>query len=132
VSIEDLRSRQRTAEVVRARETLAVVAVERYGLRVVDPARDMSKSPDTVTKVIRRATQRRVQEPKYADTLDMVETSTAARGIDSRNGGFRDWYLFLVVDLRGLSAEAAAEVEAAAGAALPGARFPKALVFLDP
>ena len=92
--VEDLRSRPRTAEVVRARETLVVIAVERYGLCGVDLAREMSKSPDTLTKVMRRATQWRVQQPKYADTLDMVDTSIAARGIDSRDGGFRDRHLF--------------------------------------
>lgn len=87
MSIEDLRGRQRQSEVVRARESLAVIAVERYGLRVVDLAREMSKSPDTLTKVIRRATQRRVQQREYADTLDRVDTSIAAGGVDVKNGG---------------------------------------------
>jgi hypothetical protein len=36
----------------------------------------------------------------------------------------------LVVDLSGLSPTAAAEVESAVRAALPGARFPKTLEFL--
>ena len=87
ISIEDLGSRQRKAEVVRARETLTVIAVERYGLRVVDLAREMSKSPDSLTKAIRRATERRVQQREYADTLDRVDVSIATGGIDSNNGG---------------------------------------------
>lgn len=37
----------------------------------------------------------------------------------------------LVVDLRGLSPTAAGEVRTAVQAALPGARYPKRLVFLD-
>ena len=87
VSVEDLRSRQRRPEVVRARETLVVAGVERYGLRVADVANALSKSPDTMTKAIARATRRRAKEREYLRALDQLDHAIAKDGRAANNGG---------------------------------------------
>jgi hypothetical protein len=38
----------------------------------------MRRSPDSLTKAIRRATERRVEQRKYADALNLVDSSIAA------------------------------------------------------
>ena len=48
---------------IRAREVLAIVGVERYGLRVEDLAREMEKSPDSLTKRISRTVRRQSAAP---------------------------------------------------------------------
>ncbi len=80
VAVEDLRSRLRGPEVVRAREMLAVVGVERYGLRVSDLARELGKSPDSVTKMIGRAVRRRRTDPILRSRVDRLDEAIAASG----------------------------------------------------
>jgi len=88
VTVEDLKARQRGAKVVRARELLAVVGVERYGLRVKDLAREMAKSPDSLTKMIGRTVRRRRTEPELRPALDHLDEAIAAGGMgESPNNG---------------------------------------------
>ena len=89
VSVGELRGRLRHPEVVRAREALAVVGVERYGLKVKDLAREMEKSPDSVTKAIVRTTHRRAQDADLRSALDRLdqELASADKGRDVNNGG---------------------------------------------
>ena len=72
---------------MRAGEAPALLAVERQGLRVVDVACAMNKSPDTLAKAIRRATQRRVRHANYTRTLDKVDITIAEGSIDHHNDG---------------------------------------------
>ncbi len=77
VGLDELQSRQRQPCVVHAREALAVVGVERYGLRVVDIARAIRKSPDGISKAIARANRRRLEDHGYLDTLNRVDADIA-------------------------------------------------------
>jgi putative transposase len=87
ISLEDLRGRQKQPEIVSARETLAVLGVERYSLRVVDIATAMSKSPDTMTKAIARATKRRLNGDDRLRALDELDSAIAKEGLAANNGG---------------------------------------------
>ncbi len=88
VSLEELRSRFRSREVVRAREDLAVVGVERYRLRVCDLAREMAKSPDAVTKAIARGVHVRTADPERSGAQDRLDEEIAERsGRGSENKG---------------------------------------------
>lgn len=83
VSIEDLRSRRRDREVVRARELLMLVGVERYSLRVVDLAQALGRSPDGMTKTLTRAIRRRTEDSGFleaAETIDRALAETGAAG----------------------------------------------------
>jgi hypothetical protein len=75
------------SHVVRARETLAIVGVERYGLRCVDLAKIMNKSPDSLTKAIARASRRRLKNPEYSGELDSLDEAVAKSGWGLMNGG---------------------------------------------
>ncbi len=89
VTVDELRSRLRSPGVVRAREILAVVGVERYGLRVADLARELEKSPDSVTKMIGRTVRRRSADPALRSALDHLDNTIAASkaGENPHNGG---------------------------------------------
>jgi putative transposase len=87
VSLDELRGRLRSPKVVRAREALMVVGAERYGLRVSDLAREMAKSPDSMTKAIVRTTQRRMASADLRSTLDELDRRVAARENRGTNGG---------------------------------------------
>ena len=80
VTLEELQSRQRQPNVIHAKEALAVVGVERYGLRVVDIARVIRRSPDGITKAIARATRRRLENPGYRKTLNRLDSDIAKSG----------------------------------------------------
>ncbi|MEN8164409.1 MAG: hypothetical protein ABFS37_09785 [Acidobacteriota bacterium] len=79
VSIGDIRSRGKGTVVVRAREKLALLGVERYGLRVKDLARAMKKSPDGISKAIARAADARRENPERTVELNELDHAIAAR-----------------------------------------------------
>ena len=89
VTVDDLRSRLRGPDVVRAREMLTVLGVERYGLRVNALAREMRKSPDSMTKMIGRIVRRRRTDPHLRSKLDDLDQAIASnrRGKQLHNGG---------------------------------------------
>lgn len=87
VSVDALRSRHRSAEIVSAREHLAILGVERYGLRVVDLAAVMNKSPDTLTKAIARVAGRRASGAENTKSIDDLDATIAAAGFACNNGG---------------------------------------------
>jgi putative transposase len=89
LAMSDLRCRQRGRAVVRGRELLAVVGVERYGLRVLDIAEGLGKSQDAITKAIARGSRRRREDPEFRAALDLLDSSIA-QGVEPRkaeNGG---------------------------------------------
>ena len=77
VEVEDLTSRQRQPGIVRAREMLSTLGVERWGFRVVDLAQAMKKSPYTITKAITRTTQRRRKDEEFRETLEKLDREIA-------------------------------------------------------
>jgi len=77
VELEALRSRRRDPELVRARELLTLLGVERYGQQLVALARELAKSPDGMTKAVARATRRRVDDPEFRRTLTRLDRQLA-------------------------------------------------------
>ena len=73
MDIDDLRSRRRSHELVRARELLMVLGVERYGIKVKDLARDLRKSPDGMTQTIVRAAPRRIRGSAFLVDLNKLD-----------------------------------------------------------
>jgi hypothetical protein len=70
---ERLRSARRDAGTVRAREAIAVVAVERYAVRIKSLAQVFGKPPDTVIRCVGRGAMRRAEDEGFrvpVDTLD--------------------------------------------------------------
>ena len=78
VGIDDLRSRRRSPELVRARELLMILGVERYGLKVKDLARELRKSPDGMTQTIARAARRRIRDSAFLVDLNQLDHSLAS------------------------------------------------------
>ncbi len=62
----DLASRLRQGEIVRARELVGLIGVERYGVRVKELAKELGKSEDGVSLWVRRGAKRRVEDPSFA------------------------------------------------------------------
>lgn len=75
IDLEALRSRSRSANLVLGRELVTVVAVERYGVKVKDLAKELTKSPDGISQILRRGIRRRLGDEGFkaqVDTLDRV------------------------------------------------------------
>ena len=68
---------------------LAVVGIEPSGLRASDPAREMGKSPDSITRMIARIVRRRSGGPDLRSTLDHLDRTIATDDAGERrdNGG---------------------------------------------
>ncbi len=77
VALDDLRSRTRDLRVVRARELLMLLGVERYRLRVVDLAEALGRSPDGMTKTLARAIRQRANDPHFLSELEALDRSLA-------------------------------------------------------
>ena len=77
VDVEDLQSRRRTHDLVRARELLMALGVERYGLKVKDLAREFRKSPDGMTQTIARAARRRTTDDGFRADLNELDHALA-------------------------------------------------------
>ena len=65
VSVDELAGRGRSPAVVRAREVLATLGVERYRLRVNALARVINKSPEAVSRCVSRGTQLRRADAEF-------------------------------------------------------------------
>ena len=73
IDVEELRGRSKRRDLSRARELLAVLGVERYGLRVKDLAEFLGKHPVTVTGWVMRGVRRRVEDAETAARLDALD-----------------------------------------------------------
>ena len=74
VEREDVASRSRNKDIVRIRELIGLVGVERYGVKVKDLAASLLKSEDGVSLWVRRGARRRLEDSgfaKDAETLDI-------------------------------------------------------------
>jgi hypothetical protein len=70
---EALRGRGRSPDVVKMRELIGLVGVERFGVKVVELAAELGKSREGVSKWCRRGAVRRDENPDFAvaaETLD--------------------------------------------------------------
>ncbi len=70
---EELASRSKGPELSRARELLAVLAVERYGILVKDLAAALRKHPVTVTGWVMRGIRRRAGNVEMAAKLEALD-----------------------------------------------------------
>lgn len=75
VSVEDLGGRGRMPDVLRARELLATLAVERYELQVLALGRVLGKHPGTVSGWIMRGSRRRREDPAFRVRMDEVDVA---------------------------------------------------------
>ena len=80
VETEDVAGRGRAPDVVRARELLATLGVERYGLKVKDIAKEFRKSAESVSRMVSRGIEKRRGEPGFQNDLESLDKQTARRG----------------------------------------------------
>jgi len=85
VDLESLRSRGRSPDVVRARELLAVVGVERYGLLVRDLADALKKSPNGISDTLARGVRLRTEDEPFRRELDGLDRAIAG-GVEKAGG----------------------------------------------
>lgn len=79
VEVEDLASRSRASALVRARELLAVVGVERYGVRVKDLAEALGKHPVTATTWVMRGTARRTNDSETSALIEELDRAISGK-----------------------------------------------------
>jgi putative transposase len=79
IGLDDLKGRGKGYEVSRARELLAALGVERYGLRVKDLAEYLDKHPVTVTGWVMRGVRRRAEDPETAARIDALDRGLCER-----------------------------------------------------
>ena len=72
-----LASRNRHPEIVRARELIGLVGVERFGVKVSELATELGKSRDGVSRWIQRGTVRRVSEPEFASDAEALDSAAS-------------------------------------------------------
>jgi len=77
VGIAGLRSRRRAGELVRARELLMILGVERYSLKVKDLSMNMRKSPDGMTQTIARAARKWTEDNAFRRELNKLDRGLA-------------------------------------------------------
>jgi putative transposase len=78
VELGDLASRRRGVDLVRARELLMIVGVERYRLKLKDLAAELGKSPDGMTKTLARAIRRRGEEKGFRKEIGDLDRALAS------------------------------------------------------
>lgn len=77
VSAEDLRSRKRAVNLVQARETILVLGVERWGIKVKDIARVFGKSSSGMSQALSRAVERRATDPAFLRKINDLDRALA-------------------------------------------------------
>ncbi len=77
VEREALASRGRDPEVVRAREILGLVGIERFGVKVGELAEELGKSRGGVTQWYRRGVISRNVDPKFAATTARLDNAAS-------------------------------------------------------
>jgi chromosomal replication initiation ATPase DnaA len=73
VDMDDLAGRSKRQKVVRARELLATLGVERYGLQVQVIAGTLDKHPVTASVWIQRGTERRRTDQTFRAELERLD-----------------------------------------------------------
>jgi hypothetical protein len=73
VEFEDLAGRGRSSEIVKMRELIGMVGIERFGVKVNELADALGKSRDGVSCWMRRGVRRRVTDPVFAAAAERLE-----------------------------------------------------------
>ena len=79
VSVADVASRLRTAPVLQARQALAALLVERWGVRVGELAEALGRTRDGTSHLIGDAVRRRASESAFAELVDDLDRRLGAR-----------------------------------------------------
>ena len=74
---EELCGRGRAPEVVRMRELIGLVGIERYGVKVTDLAAELGKSRGGVSHWYRRGTARRAEDVDFAATAEVLDQAAS-------------------------------------------------------
>ena len=69
----ELSSRRRHPEIIRVRDLIGLVGVERYGVKVKDLAAQLGKSEDGVSLWVRRGARRRAEDPGFAAEAEELD-----------------------------------------------------------
>jgi REP element-mobilizing transposase RayT len=77
VELQDLRGRGRAESTLRARELLAALGTERYGLRVNAIAKALNKHPVTASGWVMRGIRRRQEEPEFRSACEDLDRKLA-------------------------------------------------------
>ncbi|MEJ2188674.1 MAG: transposase, partial [Acidobacteriota bacterium] len=75
VQREDLASRSRKEEIVRVRELIGLLGVERYGVKVKALAASLGKSEDGVSLWVRRGARRRLENKGFAEDAEALDAA---------------------------------------------------------
>lgn len=78
VDIEEMAGRTKKRKVVRARELLTTLAVERYGLRVTEISTALNVRYDTASLWGRRGANRRANDRGFLDRIDEIDAILAS------------------------------------------------------
>lgn len=73
VELEDLAGRGRSPEIVKMRELIGTVGIERFGVKVAELADVLGKSRDGVSCWMRRGVKRRATDPDFAAAAERLE-----------------------------------------------------------
>lgn len=74
VKREDLAGRRRDPRIVRARDIIGLVGIERYGVKVRNLAKCLGKSEDGVSLWVRRGARRREEDAAFAAEVDALDS----------------------------------------------------------
>lgn len=74
---EALRDRGRAPEIVRLRDLIGLVGIERYGVKVTELAAELGKSRDGVSRWYRRGTARRSEDPNFAAAAEALDQAAS-------------------------------------------------------
>ncbi len=77
ITLTDLRSRKRRASIVEAREILAWIGVELFGFSVKEMAEGLEKYVETASRLVSRASQRRIVDQGFEDQVRRVDSVLA-------------------------------------------------------
>jgi len=75
LTLDDLRSSQRSPVVVEARDAVAWVAVVLYGFQVKEVARGLEKYMETASRLVSRAAARRVEDEGFSAVVKAVDAA---------------------------------------------------------
>jgi putative transposase len=79
VSLADVASRVRTPSLVRARQAMAVLLVERWGVRVGELATVIGRTRDGTSHLISAAVRRRASDPAFSEFVDDLDRRLGSR-----------------------------------------------------
>ena len=75
VERDELSSRSRQQSIVRIRDLIGLIGVERYGVMVKDLATSLGKSEDGVSLWVRRGARRREEDADFATDAKALDTA---------------------------------------------------------